>query len=51
MIVIGAPLGGFLAVAIGYQPTLWIAIAGFVVVAVFLGVSPFRYAQHSDCAE
>jgi MFS family permease len=48
MIVIGAPLGGFLAVAIGYQPTLWIAIAGFVVVTVFLAASPFRNARHSD---
>ena len=51
MIVIGAPLGGFLAVAIGYQPTLWVAIAGFVVVTIFLAASPFRYAQHSDGTE
>ena len=51
MIVIGAPLGGFLAVAIGYQPTLWVAIAGFVVVTLFLAASPFRYAQHSDGTE
>ena len=51
MIVIGAPLGGFLAVAIGYQPTLWIAIAGFVVVTVFLAASPFRHARHSDAAQ
>ena len=51
MIVIGAPLGGFLAVAIGYQPTLWVAIAGFVVVTIFLAASPFRYARHSDGAE
>ena len=51
MIVIGAPLGGFLAVAIGYQPTLWVAIAGFVVVTIFLAISPFRDARHSDGTE
>ena len=51
MIVIGAPLGGFLAVAIGYQPTLWVAISGFVIVTIFLAVSPFRYARHSDGTE
>ncbi|MBC7592544.1 MAG: MFS transporter [Kineosporiaceae bacterium] len=51
MIVLGAPLGGFLAVNIGYQPTLWIAIAGFVIVTVFLAASPFRHARHGDAAE
>ncbi len=34
MIVVGAPVGGLLADAIGYRPTLWIAIVGFAVVAV-----------------
>jgi MFS family permease len=48
MIVIGAPLGGFLAVVIGYRPTLWIAIAGFVVVTGFLAASPFRHARHGE---
>jgi MFS family permease len=48
MIVLGAPLGGVLAVAIGYRPTLWIAIGGFLVVAAFLSASPFRSARHGD---
>ncbi|MBX3098560.1 MAG: MFS transporter [Salinibacterium sp.] len=41
-IVIGAPLGGLLADAIGYRPTIWIGIAGFVSVAIALALSPFR---------
>ncbi|UKA62325.1 MFS transporter [Arthrobacter sp. FW306-04-A] len=51
MIVVGAPAGGLLAVSIGYQPTLWIAIGGFVVAAVFLAASPFRSARHGDAAQ
>ncbi|WP_284753701.1 hypothetical protein [Arthrobacter sp. efr-133-R2A-120] len=51
MIVVGAPTGGLLAVSIGYQPTLWIALAGFVAAAVFLAASPFRSAQHGDAAQ
>ncbi|MEJ7689647.1 MAG: MFS transporter [Nocardioidaceae bacterium] len=48
MIVVGAPAGGLLADAIGYRPTLWIATAGFAVVAVTLAASPFRHARHGD---
>jgi len=48
MIVIGAPIGGLLAVSIGYRPTLWIAIVGFLLVAGFLAASPFRRARHGD---
>lgn len=48
MIVIGAPLGGLLADSIGYRQTLWIAIAGFVVVTIILAASPFRHARHGD---
>jgi MFS family permease len=48
MIVVGAPGGGLLAGAIGYRPTLWIAIAGFGLVAVALAGSPFRGARHGD---
>ncbi len=48
MIVVGAPVGGLLADAIGYRPTLWIAIAGFVLVTVILAISPFRHARHGD---
>lgn len=48
MIVVGAPVGGLLADAIGYRPTLWIAITGFAVVVVVLAASPFRHARHGD---
>lgn len=48
MIVVGAPLGGVLADALGYRPTLWIALTGFVLVAAFLFLSPFRHARHGD---
>lgn len=48
MIVVGAPLGGVLADAIGYGPTLWIGVAGFVAVTVLLAASPFRRARHGD---
>ncbi|MBC7591360.1 MAG: MFS transporter [Salinibacterium sp.] len=46
MIVVGAPLGGLLADGIGYRPTFWIAIWGFVVVAVGLALTPYRGARH-----
>lgn len=48
MIVIGAPVGGFLADALGFRPTFWIAIAGFALVSLFLAASPFRNARHGD---
>ncbi|MBA3311115.1 MAG: MFS transporter [Nocardioidaceae bacterium] len=48
MIVVGAPVGGLLPDAIGYRPMLWIATAGFVLVAVDLAASPFRHARHGD---
>lgn len=51
MIVVGAPLGGLLADGIGYRPTFWIAIGGFVLVAVALALSPFRRARHGDAPD
>lgn len=42
MIVVGAPLGGFLGDALGFRPLLWIAVGGFTVVAVGLGLSRYR---------
>jgi predicted MFS family arabinose efflux permease len=42
MIVIGAPVGGFLGDAIGYRPMLWAAAGGFLSVAIALGLSRFR---------
>ena len=48
MIVVGAPLGGFLAVGLGYRLALWIGVGGFVLVVTFLALSPFRSARHGD---
>ena len=48
MIVVGAPLGGFLAVGLGYRLALWIGVGGFVLVVMFLALSPFRSARHGD---
>ena len=48
MIVIGAPLGGLLADSLGFRPTLWIGIAGFVLGAAGLALTPFRRARHGD---
>jgi MFS family permease len=50
MIVVGAPLGGVLADTIGYRPTLWLGIAGFVLVAGYLAVSPFWNVRHDEVA-
>jgi MFS family permease len=48
MIVVGAPLGGLLGDAVGFRALLWIAAAGFLVVAATLAVSPFRTARIDD---
>ncbi|MEQ1736111.1 MAG: hypothetical protein ABL886_06900 [Rhodoglobus sp.] len=48
MIAIGAPLGGVLAVTIGYRPTLQIAAGGILLVTCLLALSPFRNARYSD---
>jgi predicted MFS family arabinose efflux permease len=48
MIVIGAPLGGVLADAVGYRPMLYAAAVGFVLVAASLAVSPYRHARFDD---
>ncbi len=48
MIVVGAPVGGLLADAIGYRLTLWMAIVGVALVTVALAASPFRQARHGD---
>ncbi len=47
-LVIGSPLGGLLADAIGYRAGLWIAAAGFAVVTIALTASDFRRARFSD---
>lgn len=48
MNVIGAPVGGVLADAVGYRPALWLGIGGFAVMAVLLGVSRFRTASLTE---
>ena len=48
MIVVAAPLGGLLADAIGYRPTLWIVAAGFAAVPVAQALSPLRSARIGD---
>lgn len=45
MIVVGAPLGGLLADTIGFRVTLWITVAGFVVIAAALTATPYRNAR------
>lgn len=45
MVVFAAPLGGLLADAIGYRPALWIAVAGFILVALSLSLTPLRDAR------
>ena len=50
MIVLGAPLGGLLADAIGFRVVLWIAVAGFLTVATGLAATPYRHARIEDAA-
>ncbi len=47
-VVIGAPLGGFVADAVGLRPTLWLGSAGLLTGGVLLAVSGFRVASHDD---
>jgi MFS family permease len=48
MIVVGAPIGGFLGDAIGYRAMLFTAAGGFLIVAVALAASRFRDARVED---
>ena len=45
MIVIGAPLGGLLADAIGFRIVLWFTVAGFLMIAAGLSATPYRHAR------
>jgi MFS family permease len=45
MVVIGAPVGGFLGDQIGYRPIILAAAGGFLSVAIALGLSRFRTAR------
>ena len=44
MVVIGGPLGGFLADSMGYRPALWITVCGMAAVALVFSRTAFRYA-------
>ena len=46
----GALLGGVLGAAIGLRPTLWIAVIGCLLGAVFLIASPMRSIREEDIA-
>jgi MFS family permease len=41
-VVVGAPVGGLVADAIGFRFALWVAAAGLAVAALALAASPFR---------
>jgi len=49
-LVIGAPIGGLLADAIGFRPTILIGVAGLAVSVVIMAASPFRTARHGEVA-
>ena len=48
MLVVAAPLGGFLADRIGFRQAYWVAVAGFAFVAAALALSRFRSARIGD---
>lgn len=45
MVVVGAPLGGLLADAVGFRFVLWFSVAGFLMVAAALCATPYRSAR------
>jgi MFS family permease len=45
MIVVGAPLGGFLATNVGVPAALWASAAVMVLAGLILALSPFRLAR------
>lgn len=47
-IVVGAPLGGYLAVAIAPRFALWVGVAGIGISAIGLAASGFRHATIDD---
>jgi len=51
MIVVGAPIGGFLGDTIGYRTMLWVAAGGFLTVAIALGLSRFRNARINEALD
>lgn len=47
-VVVGAPLGGLFADAVGLRPALWLGAAGIGAAGVLLAASGFRTASHDD---
>lgn len=47
-VVVGVPLGGLFADAVGMQAALVLAASGIAAAGVLLGVSGFRRAGHDD---
>jgi MFS family permease len=47
-VVVGAPLGGLFADAVGLRPALWLAVGGIGAAGGLLAVSGFRTARHDD---
>ncbi len=45
MIVIGAPLGGAIADALGFRTALWVATVGLAIIAAWFSLSPMCNAQ------
>ncbi len=47
-VVVGAPLGGLFADAVGLRPALWVGAAGVATAGILLAASGFRTASHDD---
>ncbi|GAA1277122.1 MFS transporter [Pseudonocardia aurantiaca] len=47
-VVVGAPLGGLFADAVGLRPALWLGAAGIGAAGMLLAASGFRTASHDD---
>lgn len=51
MVVIGAPLGGAIADALGFHAALWVAALGMLAVAVWYALSPMNRADMARAAD
>lgn len=51
MIVIGAPLGGFIADELGFRTALWISIVGLAICGIWCVFTKIYHAQIEDDAE
>ncbi|TDE90841.1 MFS transporter [Occultella glacieicola] len=51
MVVVGAPVGGLVGDAIGFQPVLLVTAVGFVAIAAILWLTPYRGARLEERPE